>query len=246
MVDVQFLTVGRFGKLCGLSTHTLRHYDDVGLLAPVRVDAASGYRYYQRNQVALARLIAQLRYADVPIEDIRRVLADPDGAEARNVLSRHRRRLASRQGVIGNQIRDIDNVLAKGVTVPENLTYCRPCQIKIAVDDVASAVAFYQEAFGFKYDVTRRAGDDEFSGFIFGTYGDADFFLIFLLERKDNDLDTPGASTFGLLVPDLDETHARALAAGATEAVAVHNPEGMPRCSAVKDPSGNFVWLYQG
>jgi hypothetical protein len=28
--------------------------------------------------------------------------------------------------------------------------------------------------------------------------------------------------------------------------MAPHKPEGMPRCSAVRDPSGNWIWLYQG
>ena len=37
-----------------------------------------------------------------------------------------------------------------------------------------------------------------------------------------------------------------ALTAGATEIAPPHDTEGMPRCSAVKDPSGNWIWLYQG
>ena len=57
-------------------------------------------------------------------------------------------------------------------------------------------------------------------------------------------MDRPGPSTFGLLVPDLDLAHRNAVEAGATEAVAPNGAEGMPRNSAVKDPSGNWVWLY--
>ena len=60
------------------------------------------------------------------------------------------------------------------------------------------------------------------------------------------DTDRPGNSTFGLLVDDLDARHAAALAAGGTEAVPPRNGEGIPRHSAIKDPSGNWVWLYQG
>ena len=36
--DEELLTIGRFARLSGLSAHTLRHYDDVGLLAPAVVD----------------------------------------------------------------------------------------------------------------------------------------------------------------------------------------------------------------
>jgi catechol 2,3-dioxygenase-like lactoylglutathione lyase family enzyme len=51
--------------------------------------------------------------------------------------------------------------------------------------------------------------------------------------------------TFGLLVDDLDDRHRRALTAGATELVAPRVADGMPRHCAVRDPSGNWIWLYQ-
>lgn len=44
----------------------------------------------------------------------------------------------------------------------------------------------------------------------------------------------------------LDVSHASAVAAGTTEVAPPRDLEGMPRCSAVKDPSGNWIWLYQG
>jgi hypothetical protein len=60
-----------------------------------------------------------------------------------------------------------------------------------------------------------------------------------------SDPDFPRATTFGLLVDDLDVVHDGALAAGATEATPPHDAMRMPRFSLVKDPSGNCVWLYQ-
>jgi predicted enzyme related to lactoylglutathione lyase len=93
--------------------------------------------------------------------------------------------------------------------------------------------------------VTRRTEDEEYSSFVFGKYGENDFFLLHLLADPAQ-ADRLGPTTFGLLVEDLAESHARALAAGATEIAPPHDAEGMPRCSAVKDPSGNWIWLYQG
>lgn len=108
----------------------------------------------------------------------------------------------------------------------------------------AGTLRHYDEV-GLRYDVVRRTEDTDHSAFMFGSYGQADFFLLVLLGDKDR-LDYPGVpSTFGLTVDDLDAYHARALAAGATEAVPPHDPAGMPRCSAVRDPSGNWIWLYQ-
>ena len=45
VVDV-ILTIGEFSKMTYLSVKALRHYHDVGLLTPVDIDAATGYRHY--------------------------------------------------------------------------------------------------------------------------------------------------------------------------------------------------------
>ncbi len=36
--------IGAFAKLSGVTVKTLRHYDELGLLKPARVDEESGYR----------------------------------------------------------------------------------------------------------------------------------------------------------------------------------------------------------
>ena len=46
-------------------------------------------------------------------------------------------------------------------------------------------------------------------------------------------------------VEDLDAYHARAIEAGATEITPPHESEGVPRNSAIRDPSGNWISLAQ-
>ncbi len=185
-----------------------------------------------------------LRWYDLPIEEIRQVLDDPTGAVARDVLASHRRRLERQRDLLTARIRDAGRFAEEGMTMPAVQAGCRPAQIKIAVDDIDALVAFYVKAFGFRYDVVQRTEQADYSAFIFGTYGQDDFFLLHLITGQER-MDLPGRSTFGLLVEDLDACHARAVDAGATEVVAPHDAEGMPRCSAIRDPSGNWVWLYQ-
>ncbi len=122
---------------------------------------------------------------------------------------------------------------------------CRPVQIKIAVEDRESPVAFYQEAFGLNYEVARRTQHYDTNAFVFGEYGRDTFFLLWLVDDPDR-VDRPGTSNFSLLVDDLDKVHASALAAGATEVAAPHDAQGMPRSLGVKDPSGNWIGLAQG
>lgn len=122
---------------------------------------------------------------------------------------------------------------------------CRPVQIKIAVDDRESSVAFYEKAFGLDFKVARRTEHYDASAFVFGDYGADSFFLLWLLDDPARS-DRPGTSNFSLLVEDVDRMHASALAAGATEVVEPHDAQGMPRSSGVKDPSGNWIGLAQG
>ncbi len=233
--------IGRFARLAGVSVHALRHYDEVGLLVPADVDPATGWRRYRWEQLHDARLIQALRWVDLPIEDVRRILAHED---AHQVLARHRDELERQRSQVVARIADVDRFLEKGIAMPTVQSGTRPVQIRLAVDDPSAAVEFYQEAFGLRYEVARRTRTGDHSTFMFGEYGRDDFFLLWLL--GPDRCDRPGPARFSLLVEDLDACHARALAAGATEVAAPFDAEGMPRSSAVQDPSGNRIGLAQG
>ena len=62
--------IGEFARRSRLSPKALRLYDEIGLLVPSRVDGASGYRYYEADQLERARLIAALRRLEVPLAEI--------------------------------------------------------------------------------------------------------------------------------------------------------------------------------
>ena len=53
------VNIGEFARYAGVSVRMLRHYDRLGLLQPVRVDPATGYRQYSATQLPrLNRLLA--------------------------------------------------------------------------------------------------------------------------------------------------------------------------------------------
>ncbi|MEU8246909.1 MerR family transcriptional regulator [Nonomuraea sp. NPDC048916] len=91
----ELLTIGRFARLCRLSVKQLRRYDEMGLLAPVRVDARSGYRYYAPEQARDALTIALLREMDLPLAVIAQALAAQPESRAQ-ILRAERDRLAER------------------------------------------------------------------------------------------------------------------------------------------------------
>ncbi|MFF8728087.1 MerR family transcriptional regulator [Streptomyces sp. NPDC015171] len=85
-VDEELLSIGAFAARARLSAKALRLYDRLGLLAPARVDEASGYRYYRAGQVEHARLVALLRQLDMPLARIAEVTG-AEGAEAAERLA---------------------------------------------------------------------------------------------------------------------------------------------------------------
>lgn len=90
-MENELLGIGRLSRLSGLPVSALRFYDGAGVLPPSVVDPSSGYRYYTPDQVVDARVVAHLRRVSLPLDAIRRVLADPTGA--RPVLAAHLARL---------------------------------------------------------------------------------------------------------------------------------------------------------
>src|SRR6202035_922412 len=79
------VTIGDFSRASHLSVKTLRHYHEVGLLEPSEVDPGNGYRYYSEDQIPLAQVIRRLRGLQMPVADVKSVLAAPD-SDARNRL----------------------------------------------------------------------------------------------------------------------------------------------------------------
>ncbi|QIS09507.1 MerR family transcriptional regulator [Nocardia arthritidis] len=90
-VDVatdELITIGALARSCGLTPSALRFYDDCGLLAPARVDAATGYRYYAESQRERAVLIRQLREIGLPLEQVARILTGST-SDAEKLLDDH-------------------------------------------------------------------------------------------------------------------------------------------------------------
>ena len=94
--DADLLPIGRFARLAGLSVGALRHYAELGVLRPADVDRFTGYRRYRRAQLEAARTIARLRDLEMPIDEIRELLATDDPDERRRWLATHRGRVEAR------------------------------------------------------------------------------------------------------------------------------------------------------
>lgn len=88
------LNIGDFARLGRVSVRMLRHYDDLGLLAPARVGERTGHRRYEIGQLSdLNRLVA-LKELGFSLREVGEVMRGGVGsAELRGMLRLRRAEL---------------------------------------------------------------------------------------------------------------------------------------------------------
>ena len=87
------LGIGDFARMTFLSVKALRHYHEVGLLAPAEIDPESGYRRYDVEQVPTAQVIRRLRDLGMPVDEVRVVIEAPDVGARNAAISAHLHRM---------------------------------------------------------------------------------------------------------------------------------------------------------
>lgn len=80
------IKIGNFARLGQVSVVTLRHYADMGLLKPVAVDRATGYRYYSVAQLPRLNRILALKDLGFSLEQIEQVLTGLTVDQLRGML----------------------------------------------------------------------------------------------------------------------------------------------------------------
>ncbi|MFF6980895.1 MerR family transcriptional regulator [Streptomyces sp. NPDC008343] len=88
MPNSDLMPIGVFARRSGLTSSALRFYADSGLLPPAEVDPVTGYRYYDTDQVARARILRQLREIAMPLAAVEAAL-NAGADEAARLLDEH-------------------------------------------------------------------------------------------------------------------------------------------------------------
>jgi DNA-binding transcriptional MerR regulator len=103
-------TVQKLGQIAGISTRTLRYYDEFGILKPARINS-SGYRIYGQAEVDRLQQILFYRELGVSLESIKDIVTAPafDGAQA---LRDHRQKLLEKREQLDLLIMNVDRTIA--------------------------------------------------------------------------------------------------------------------------------------
>jgi DNA-binding transcriptional MerR regulator/effector-binding domain-containing protein len=155
------LTVGDFSRATHLSVKTLRHYHQVGLLEPAAVNPDTGYRYYSAGQIPTAQVIRRLRDLEMPVADVKAVLAAPD-APARNALiTAHLDRLEAELAQTRTAVESLRNLLQPpdGPTAIEHRSVPAAAAAAIgAMVERADVLAWWHGALGELRATVRAQG----------------------------------------------------------------------------------------
>jgi len=160
------IKIGDFARLSQVSVVTLRYYDEMDLLKPIRVDDFTGYRYYSANQLPRLNRILALKDLGFSLEQIRLMLVDGLSPEQlRSMLTAQRAEVEKRIGDeqqrlvrIEARLRQIEledkmpdyDVVVK--TVPAMLVAA--CRVTIPTND--QVPAYLGPAYSRVYDYLRQ------------------------------------------------------------------------------------------
>lgn len=103
-------TVQKLAKLAGISSRTLRYYDEINILKPARINS-SGYRIYGETEVNKLQQILFYKELDINLEKIKEIVLSPsfDGVSA---LKEHHEKLLAKREQLDVLIANVEKTIA--------------------------------------------------------------------------------------------------------------------------------------
>ena len=73
------MLIGEIADFFGISRKAIRLYEKKGIMKPVKVDAANGYRYYSAEQVQQLNALLELKAMGFSLDEIKRIVDGKTG-----------------------------------------------------------------------------------------------------------------------------------------------------------------------
>jgi len=103
-------TINKLAKLAGISTRTLRYYDERGLLSPERV-SSNGYRIYGQKEIDKLQHILFYRELGLPLEEIKQIVTSED-FDITHALHAHLSALLAKRNQLDALITNVEKTLS--------------------------------------------------------------------------------------------------------------------------------------
>lgn len=133
----KYLTIGALAKLCNVTVRTLRYYEEMDLIGPIKRSSGK-YRLYNRQSLKRIKAIIALQGLNFSLEAILEVLGLYSESRAFNkadLVAKTRESLSYQHDLIDKKIEEL-NALNADITSRLELieTVCTPCQTKFCPD----------------------------------------------------------------------------------------------------------------
>lgn len=102
-------TVQKLAQIAAVSTRTLRYYDEIGILKPVRINS-SGYRIYGQKEVDRLQQILFYKELGVSLANINNIVTAPDFDEV-IALREHRDKLLEKRNQLNQLIENVNTTI---------------------------------------------------------------------------------------------------------------------------------------
>lgn len=161
------IKIGDFARLGQISIVALRHYDEIGLLKPVRVDNMTGYRYYSVAQLNQLNHILALKDLGFSLEQIDHVLNCMTIDELRLMLST--KQLEVQQQLVEEQARltriqnrlkqiQMEDTMPNYEVVLKNIPSQLIASRKVTIPTNDQVPAYLDQAYGEVYNYIKTQG----------------------------------------------------------------------------------------
>lgn len=188
--------IGEFSRIARVSTRQLRHYDELGLLKPLRIDPETGYRYYSVTQLPRLNRILVLKDLGLTLDQVVRLMnEDISAAEIHGMLTMKKTQI---EQTLRDELSRILNIEARLKQIEEKgelsdedvILKAVPAQQFLSIRQVVPSI---QDGFALMYELNRlpqRAGKNVFGNFAIVFHSDGfdtenvDVEMGFLLEQS--------------------------------------------------------------
>ncbi|WP_432662289.1 GyrI-like domain-containing protein [Wukongibacter baidiensis] len=209
------LSIGEFSKICGVTTRTLRHYAEIGLIKPVHINLDNKYRFYDTSQLKDMLFIMRLKEYGFSLDTIAKMLEEDDDKlllnEIKKQVDEMSDRISKYENLKSRMLYDLEK-LEKGINIMDYINEIEVSLVEMKPEKILSirqkmSLKEYHRYFGELYKLVEDDGL-QIKGAPMAIYHDKEF------DPESNDTE--------LAVPVIGESDNTRILDGGLCAMAVH------------------------
>lgn len=102
-------SIKSLAKLANISTRTLRYYDEIGLLKPLKINS-SGYRIYGDKELDILQQILFYKALELPLEQIKQIITSKD-FDSKKALYDHKENILKKQEELNRLLINVERTI---------------------------------------------------------------------------------------------------------------------------------------